>query len=381
MIVNELNLLKTKMLEHRKVLHQIPEGGYKEVKTAEYVTNVLMTLGYEPISVVTTGVIAYREGKTKDCIAFRSDMDGLPIKEETDLSYASTNGYMHACGHDGHMSILLGFAEYLTQIEQLEKSVLLVFQPAEEGPGGALPLMNTKLFERYHVKNVFGLHIYPGLKQGTIGTRGGVLTAQTGEFNITIKGKSGHGAMPHTAIDALVAAAGLINGYQTIISRNINTIEGGVVTIGTITGGERRNIICETVEMEGTIRALSEEIYQIIKLRMAEINKGLEVMYNVQVEMTFDDLYPCILNDKVLVSQLMESSLKDDLIEMEPMMIAEDFAYYQRVVPGVFLMLGSRNEELGYTYPLHSCHFNFDKEVLVDGVKLYNQICKILNVY
>ncbi len=379
--MSHLIQLKSTMVAHRQRLHQMPEGGYEEFKTSEYIMSVLKSLGYEPIQIIKTGVIAYKKGKSEECIAFRSDIDGLSIKEETGLSFAAQNDKMHACGHDGHMSILLGFAQYLTEIEQLEKSILLIFQPAEEGPGGALPLVETGIFKEYNVKNIFGLHIYPEIEQGKIGTRGGVLTAQTGEFDLTVTGKSGHGAMPHTATDALVATANLINSYQSIVSRNVNAVEGGVLTIGTITGGERRNIICEHVQMDGTIRALNEEVYHLIKDRMHTLKKGLEIMFDVKVDMVFRDLYPCIINDEKLIDDLFASTLKDKLVKMQPMMIAEDFSYYQRQVPGVFFMLGSKNTELGYVHPLHSCHFNFDDEVLVDGIKLYDEVCKLLAVY
>ncbi|HAX73712.1 MAG TPA: amidohydrolase [Firmicutes bacterium] len=373
--------LKKSVMAHRKALHQMPELAYEEFLTSTYIVEALRALGYEPQKVAGTGVIAYKKGLSEECVAFRADMDALSIKEDTDLPFASCNGLMHGCGHDGHMAILLGFAEHVARLPKLNKSILFIFQPAEEGPGGAAPILKEGVFQRYNVKNVFGLHLFPDIEQGKIGLRKGVMTAQTGEFDVIIKGRGGHGAMPHTANDALIVAAQLINSYQTIVSRNVNPIEGCVVTIGTIHGGERRNIICENLVLEGTIRAFSEEIYNQVKQRMVEINQGLAAMFNVKVEVVFHDLYPCINNDEKLVERIVQSDIGKNVIELDPMMIAEDFAFYQKVVPGVFFMLGSKNETLNYTYPLHHSKFNFDAEVLVHGLQLYDQVSQLFKIY
>lgn len=378
----QISDLKEKIIQHRVELHKIPELGFCEFKTSEYISNQLKQIGYEVKNVAKTGVIAFKEGTVKESIAFRSDIDGLSIKEDTDLSFKSEiEGYMHACGHDGHMAILLGFAEYVYNLEQLNKGILFIFQPAEEGPGGAELIIKENVLKEYNVKNIFGLHVYPEIEEGKIGTKSGVMTAQVGEFDIYIKAKSGHCAIPHKAKDGLIVAAQLINSYQSIVSRNINPIEGAVLSIGTIKGGERRNIIAENVTLEGTIRVFNQEVYEKIKERILTINKGLMEMFEVKIDTVFRDMYPCIINDNDLYSKVKESSLKDDLIELEPMMISEDFSYYQLEVPGIFFMLGSRNEKLGYTNALHNSRFNFDTEVLMNGIKMYDTICKTLNIY
>lgn len=374
--------LKENATKYRKELHKIPELGFCEFKTSAYIKAQLQKFGYETKSIANTGVAAYKEGTENECIAFRADIDGLEIKEETNISYSSEiEGHMHACGHDGHVAILLGFAEYVSKISTPQKGILFIFQPAEEGPGGAEAIVNEGVFKDYNVKSVFGLHIYPEIEQGRIGVRPEAMTAQTGEFDIHIKGKSGHGAIPHKANDALIAAAQLVNSYQSIISRNIDPIEGSVLTIGTIHGGEMRNIIAENIRMEGTIRAFSKEVYKKIKERMVTINNGLMEMFGVKVGIVFRDMYPPVVNDRELFERICKSSLKEQFIEINPMMIAEDFSYYQTEVPGLFFMLGSRNKELGYTNPLHSSRFNFTSEVLINGIKLYDEICKKLNVY
>lgn len=374
--------LRKNIINHREELHKIPELGFCEYQTSAYISTQLQKLGYKIKNIAKTGIIAYKEGIENECIALRADIDGLSITEETNISYSSQIiGQMHACGHDGHASILLGFAEYVSKLNTLKKGILFIFQPAEEGPGGAEVIVNEGIFKDYNVKNVFGLHIYPEIEEGKIGVRAGAMTAQTGEFDIYIKAKSGHGAIPHKANDALIVVAQLINSYQSIISRNINPIEGSVLTIGTINGGQRRNIIAESISLEGTIRAFSQEVYEKIKQRMITINNGLMEMFGVKIDIVFRDMYPAIINDKELFDKIRNSSLRENLVEIDPMMIAEDFSYYQTKVPGLFFMLGSRNEELGYTNPLHSCKFNFNTEVLMNGIKMYDEICRVLSVY
>lgn len=380
--MSDLKKLINNVNEYRNDLHQIPEVGFCEFKTSTYLREKLESFGYEVKSVAKTGLIAYKCGEEDRCIAFRSDMDGLQIKEETGLENSSKiEGQMHACGHDGHMSILLGFAEHVSKIEKLKKGILFMFQPAEEGPGGAEVIVNEGILKDYKVDSVFGLHIYPEMEEGTIGIRSGAMTAQTGEFDIDIKAKSGHGAIPHKANDALIVLAQLINSYQSIISRNINPIEGAVLTIGTINGGERRNIIAENIRLEGTIRAFNMDVYNKIKERMETINRGLMEMFDVKIDIVFRDMYPPVINDKSLLELVKDSTLKEKIIEIDPMMIAEDFSYYQTVVPGLFFMLGSRNKEKGYTNPLHSSKFNFDKQVLINGIEIYDQVCKVLKIY
>lgn len=374
--------LKEVMKSHRTYLHQIPEMGFCEFKTSAYLKEQLLKLGYEVCATAKTGLLAYRQGESQACIAFRSDMDGLSLTEDTGIDYPSLHqGRMHGCGHDGHMSILLGFATYLSTLPVLKKSVLLIFQPAEEGPGGAEVIVSEGVLKKYNVQSIFGLHLYPEIEEGKFGLRKGVMTAQTGEVDIKVEGRGGHGALPHLANDALVIASELLMSYQTIVSRNLNPISCGVLTIGTMHGGQRRNIIAKEVELTGTIRAFSEEVYEMIKRRIVEINQGLETMFGARITTKFADMYPCIVNDAGLFDQIKSSSLASSMIEIDPMMIAEDFSYYQKEVPGLFFMLGTRNEERGLTYPLHHSKFNFSDEVFMHGLHLYQEVGRLLNIY
>ena len=370
-------LLKT----HRLNLHQIPEIAFDLFKTHDYVKKELTKLGYKTITVAKTGLIAIKEGSSKETIAFRSDMDALNVVEETGMKYKSKHpGKMHACGHDGHMAMLLGFAKYLTTLKNLKKNVMLVFQPAEEGPGGAKIIIETGIFKKYNVKAIFGIHLYPDLEEGKYGLVDGPMMAQNGEFDLLVSGTSAHGAQPHKGHDALVASGHLITQYQTIVSRFLDPLQPSVVTIGTINGGEARNIIAHSIKMSGTVRSFNTNNYNQIKKSLVTINKGIETSFGVKVAMDFRDYYPPVVNDHDLFLKLQAGLAKSSYKSITPMMFAEDFAFYQQALPGVFVMLGTRNEKLGFTHPLHSCYFNFKEEVLVKGVELYALILKSMNL-
>lgn len=372
--------LKQKIIAYRQTLHQIPELGFTEYKTQAFLHEELTSLGYTPIVTAKTGLYVFIKGETDETIAFRSDIDALPIMEQTNLPYSSTHeGKMHACGHDGHMSILLGFANFLKN-HKLKKNVLLIFQPAEEGPGGAKVIVDEGILSKYNVSQIFGLHLFPEINEDMVGLANGPLMAQVGEIDLTIHGKSAHGAMPQKGVDAIVALSSLVQSYQSIISRTLNPLDTGVVTIGKVSGGDARNIICEKVVAEGTIRAHKQEVYEMIKQRILEINKGLALMYNVQVDTLIRDMYPALVNDKDLHNFMISILNKDEYIEVEPLMIAEDFSYYLQEVPGYFILLGCKNEELGFAHPLHSSCFNFAEKVLFKGVELYIRISQGLNI-
>lgn len=372
-------LTKT-VVNHRRSLHQIPELAFDLYKTHEYVKNALVSYGLEIKVYAKTGIVAAVKGQTDDYIAFRSDMDALPVSEQTGVSFASTHpGAMHACGHDGHMSILLGFAEWLST-KQLHQSVLLIFQPAEEGPGGAKVMIDEGLFQDFNVKSIFGFHVYPELEEGLIGLVEGPMMPQNAEFDITITGLSAHGAQPHKGIDAIVAASQLVQAYQSIVARSTHALQAAVVTIGTIGGGEARNIIAGEVKLSGTIRAYDPATYELIKSRMHEICSGIESMYGVSIDNQIVDYYPPVINDKGLVTTVASSLDSSKYRYVEPMMFSEDFAFYQQVVPGCFMMLGTMNEAKGYTAPLHNNKFNFTDEVLMNGIETYQALSRTLGI-
>ena len=377
----DLNFLLDDIIKNRRALHQIPETALEEFKTKEYLKNYLISIGLEPQEIVETGLFVYIEGKDKEnCIAFRSDIDALNIKEETGAEFESKHiGKMHACGHDGHMTTLLAFAKYLTTIQPLEKSVLLIFQPAEESPGRAKDIVETGLLKKYNVKAIYGMHLFPELPEGTVASKEGPFFAQAALMTTTITGKSGHGAMPHKTIDPLMAFTKIVDGYQTIVSRNLSPFDPGVVTIGKFCGGSAQNIIADTVNFWGTIRTFKEENTEFIIDRIKEIHRGIELSYRVKIDEKIDIVYPPVVNNKELYKKFVEIMKDMNYVEHEALTISEDFAYYQKEVPGIFMLLGTRSEEKGFVHPLHSCHFNFDEKVLLKGVEAFARILESHN--
>lgn len=364
----------------RRELHRVPEKGFKEHETSNIIKKYLTTYGYECVKIAKTGVLAIKKGLEESAIAFRADMDGLEVMENTNVDYTSQNkGYMHACGHDGHMAILLGFAKYISELSVVNKSIAFIFQPAEEGPGGAKTIIDEGVLEKYNIKSIFALHVYPELEEGQIGIRSGNFLAQAADIIVKINGKSTHGAMPHLGVDPIYVASHLIQSYQSIVSRNIEPQETSVITFGTINGGEALNAVANYVNMTGSVRVFDIKTMEFIKKRMLDINEGLEKMFGVKIEFEFNEFYPVVRNDSNLY-ELVLNALEGENIEiLKPLMISEDFSYYQQVVPGMFIMLGARNKEKGYVYPLHSCHFNFDESILQKGVETYIKICKQIN--
>jgi hippurate hydrolase/N-acetyldiaminopimelate deacetylase len=367
--------LKEEVIQIRRQLHMIPEPGLEEIETTRFIYDYLNALDIKAeIGPDGTGVIAFLEGKPKaKTIAFRADIDALSVEEQTDLEYCSQNeGYMHACGHDGHTAILLGFAKLLKQLDnELEHNVLLIFQPAEEGPGGAENIVNSGILEKYNVSCIFGQHIFPDIAEGKIGCRPGAFLAQTGEFDLMVKGGSSHGAMPQKGRDALVTASNIVLALNTIVSRYIDPVEPAVVTVGRMASGERRNIIAGEAVLEGTMRAFNDTTYNTIRSRIIKLASSICDAYGCELTYEIRDMYPAVNNDRKLFDMLVEVLKSEDFLYMDPLMIAEDFSYYQKRIPGLFILLGSGNQEKGYVYPLHNNKFDFSEEILILGLQMF----------
>ncbi|SHJ17370.1 hippurate hydrolase [Dethiosulfatibacter aminovorans DSM 17477] len=370
----------TRAVEYRKELHKIPEVGMKEFKTTEYILNALKVMGYEVEAALETGAIAYKKGTDESSsIAFRADIDALAIQEETVGETKSEHeGYMHGCGHDYHIAVLLGFAEYLKDVET-SCNIVFIFQPAEESPGGARPIVESGKLDRFNITEIYGLHIWPYLDQGKIGVKPGPLMAMSGEFELDLIGKGGHGAVPNSAIDPIFISSQVISSLQSIVSRNIEPIDDAVVTVGYIRGGSVHNVIPGKVEMGGTIRAFRQEVYDRIKERIATICEGIAKAYEMEIEVRITDFYKPVDNDEKLTEEFIKS--QGNVVEIvKPYMTGEDFSFYQAEYPGVFFFLGSKNEEKGFIQPLHNSRFQADDQVIKNGIDSYINLLKYKSV-
>ena len=285
---------------------------------------------------------------------------------------------MHGCGHDYHIAILLGFAEYLRDIET-SCNIVFIFQPAEESPGGARPIIESGKLDRFNIEEIYGLHIWPYLEQGKIGVKPGPIMAMSGEFELDLIGKGGHGAVPNSAIDPIFISSQVISSLQSIVSRNIEPIDDAVVTVGYIRGGSVHNVIPGKVEMGGTIRAFRQEVYDRIKERIRTICEGIAKAFEMEIEVRITDFYKPVDNDENLTEEFIKS--QGDAVEIvKPYMTGEDFSFYQSEYPGVFFFLGSKNEEKGFVHPLHNSKFQAEDQVIKNGIDSYINILKYKSI-
>ncbi|NLY54333.1 MAG: amidohydrolase [Firmicutes bacterium] len=368
--------LKDEFIAYRRDFHQHPELGMEEVRTSGIVADFLTSLGLEVTRVVGTGVVGLLRGsKPGKTMALRADMDALSIPQQNDVPYASIYpGKMHACGHDGHTAILMGVAKLLAEMkDEIAGNVKFFFQPAEEGPGGALPMVEAGVMENPKVDAVMGLHLGTNLSTGKIGLMAGVSSAGTDSISITLHGKGGHGAHPHSSIDPIVAAGHLIVALQTIASREIDPLGSVVVTIGTINGGYRSNVIAHEVTLTGTVRTLDPEVRATMPERIERIIKGICETFRCSYDFDYDHGYPSVVNDPAM-ADLAEAAAKRLLGEENvvrfsvPSMGGEDFSYFAEKAPGIFLRLGAANPEKDCIYPGHHPHYNFDEDAIPIGM-------------
>lgn len=378
----DITALEDDVIELRRKIHKNPEPGLEEIETSRTIRDYFRDLGADvKTDIFSTAVVVDIEGQKGDkCYAFRADMDGLPVEERTGLEFSSTKkGMMHACGHDGHMAALAGFGRYLLQNKnRLTHNVRLIFQPAEEGPGGAQPLVEAGVLENPKVDGIFGLHLYPDLEEGKIGIRPGPMMARTQELYIDISGKSSHGAQPHKGKDAVVAAAHMIAAYQSIVSRSVDPMEYALFTIGRMVAGERMNVIAREAKIEGTMRTFRTEDFDAMLNRVTEITEGIGRAFGCETNIKLGFGMPAVVNDDKLYRMVYTVAGDQSAELIKPVMMAEDFSYYQQKVPGAFFMLGTANSDKGYVHPLHSCYFNFDERVLSIGVEMYIRILEAL---
>lgn len=362
----------------RRDFHMHPEMGFKEVRTAGIVARELSQLGLEVTTgVAETGVVAMLEGAQPGPVALlRFDMDALPIHEETGAVYASQEpGVMHACGHDGHTAVGLTVARLLhARREEMRGSVKLVFQPAEEGAGGAERMVAEGVMENPKVDYTLAMHLWNERPVGWIGLSDGPLMAGADLFTILIEGKGGHGALPHGAIDPVVASAQMIMALQTIVSRNVSPLESAVVTVGRVKAGDAFNVIPQTAELGGTIRWFDPNIREKIVTRMEEIVQSVAAAMNCKASLSVKVMTPSLINDPTVtavVRQAVAETLDGaEVVENYRVMGSEDMAYMIQKAPGSFVLVGSASEEKGLTYGHHHPRFDFDEDAMPPAAAL-----------
>ena len=353
----------------RHALHRIPELDRDLPETLAYLHSALAHLNCRVFAPMDGALCAWFDFGRENAIAFRTDTDALPIAEKTGADYASVHpGRMHACGHDGHMAIALELARRISKKESLPHNVLIVFQPAEETTGGAKDICDTGIFETYNVRAIFGLHLWPGLPAGTVASRKNELMARSSEVTIDVYGKSAHIAKASEGIDALMAAAEL---YRRAVDMEAALPDGifRLLKFGKFHSGTVRNALSAHTHMEGSLRAFQDEIFDSLATGLQDICRDVESRYGCTVNLHLNSGYPAVLNPEDLYDRVKQAAAFDDL--EAPAMTAEDFAWYQRYIPGMFFFLG-----LGDTPALHADTFDFDESILLKGAEFFETLAE-----
>lgn len=376
----EANSIKEELVKIRRDLHEHPEIGFQEVRTSGIIKKFLKDNGIPYVEVAKTGVCGIikgtKEGNNKT-IALRGDIDGLPILDMKTCEYKSKeNGRMHACGHDAHTTILLGAAKVLNKFkDQFSGNVKLLFEPAEETTGGAIPMIEEGVLDNPSVDAILGLHVDEETECGTIKIKKGVVNAASNPFTIKITGQGGHGASPHTTVDPVLIASHIVLALQTVVSREIAPVNPAVITVGTLHAGTAQNIIPGEATLSGMIRTMTKEDRAFTIERLKEIVNGIATISRAKAEIKVDESYPCLYNNDEFVDLISESASivlgKENVLEQRnPKMGVESFAYFANERPAAFYFLGSGNKEKNTIEPAHSNLFNIDEDCLPIGVAI-----------
>ncbi|WP_085308928.1 M20 aminoacylase family protein [Planktotalea arctica] len=377
-VVNRIAEFSADMTEWRQHLHTIPELSFDCPKTAAFIAARLREMGVDEIheGIAQTGIVAIIKGQGDGpTIGLRADFDGLPIIEATGLDYASTHaGKMHACGHDGHTVMLLGAARYLAETRNFSGRVALIFQPAEENGGGAEVMVNEGIMDRFHIGSVYGIHNAPGFVQGGFYTTPGAIMAAVDTFHIDIKGVGGHGAMPHETRDPVIAACGVAQAIQTIVSRNHYALDDLVVSVTQIHTGTVDNVIPDSAYINGTVRTFDPNVQDMVERRLGEIVAGQAASYGVTAELRYERGYPATINHAKEAAHAAEIAIEisgEDNVNADAgrEMGAEDFAYMLQQRPGAYLFLGQ-----GESAGLHHPEYNFNDAVAPVGASFFARL-------
>jgi len=368
----------------RRDLHAHPELCFEEQRTSDVIAAKLTEWGIEVHrGLARTGVIGIvKNGSSTRSIGLRADMDALPMTEHNTFAHASRHaGKMHACGHDGHTAVLLATAQHLAQHRHFDGTVVLVFQPAEEGGGGAREMIKEGLLERFPMDAIFGLHNWPGLKAGQFAVKDGPCFASSNEFRITLRGKGAHAAMPHLGIDPVPVACQMVQAFQTIITRNKRPIDAGVISVTMVHAGEATNVVPDSCEIRGTARTFTLEVLDLIEQRMRDIAHHTSAAFGVSCEFTFHRNYPPTINhtaETAFARRVMSELVgADNVLEFEPTMGAEDFSYFLQALPGAYFVMGNGDgaHRLGGhgmgPCMLHNPSYDFNDDLIPLGATLW----------
>jgi len=377
-LLDDVDEILPGVIADRRHLHEHPELGFQEVETARFVADRLRALGVEDIrtGIAQTGATALirgRQGPGKTVLV-RADMDALPIEEENEVDYRSKQaGVMHACGHDAHTAMLLGVGRLLMERrDRFAGTVKLLFQPAEEGPGGAKPMIEAGVLNDPPVDAVLGMHMAQEAPLGVIALRAGPAMAASDGFTLVIHGKGGHGARPQSTIDPIAVGAQIVVALQTIVSREVDPTESAVVTVGAFRAGEAANVIPDTAELRATVRSFSPDVRQQLARRIEEVVRGIAGAMRAEVDFQYRFGYPPTVNDPVMTDLVRAAATEligaERVVESPQMMGAEDFSYFLEQRPGCFFYVGSRNEERGLIWGHHHPRFDIDEEALGVGI-------------
>ena len=385
-VLNSINQMLQEMTEWRQDLHKIPEIGLEEYETSKYIINKLKELninykdGYS-----NTGVVAWVDGNkttTEKTIGLRADFDALPMSEKNEFDHKSINdGMMHACGHDGHTTMLLGAAKYLSENNDFDGRVYFIFQPGEEGFAGGKKMIDDGMFKDFKIDEVYALHNWPELPFGTFGVNSGPMMAAVDEFDIIVKGKGGHAASPHLSIDPVVISAQVISAVQTIISRSTDPVDKALISITKINAGTAYNVIDDQVKMGGTIRTFRKETRSYIEKRLRELCNGIAEAHGAEIKIQFDlvNKYPPTINSKK--ESIFAANVAKDLVgeekvitDIDPSMGGEDFSYLLEEKPGSYLYLGQGDDN--HKAHLHTTKYDFNDNLLPLGVNFWVELVK-----
>ncbi|MFK3917456.1 M20 aminoacylase family protein [Psychrobacter sp. NPDC078501] len=374
MSVNEALLDEVK--QWRKQIHSQPELGFKEFKTSSFIVDKLQSFGIEVHQGLGgTGVVGTLKNGAGPTIGIRADIDALPIAEQNDVEHKSTHANcMHACGHDGHTSVLLGAAKYLSQHKEFSGTIHFVFQPAEEVLGGAKAMIDDGLFDKFPMDAVYGLHNWPGLPVGEIAVNNGPMMASFDTFEITLTGKGTHAAMPHLGADPIAAGAALITNIQSIISRRVSPLQSGVISVTQMNSGDTTNVIPDVAILKGTVRSFDMDVRQTMQEMLTEMVATLPPLYGVKGEMDYHIRYPVTTNDSQAYLEIKEAATKAlgvDKVntDVEPSMASEDFSFMSQVVKGAYFWLGVDGSIP--SKPLHNASYDFNDDAIETGIKVW----------